>query len=81
MINQPAVGENPQNHVTSMFPVPLNPHPDLEGISFGFKGVTFARIDQEEQNMLFSGRSESVSSAGHVIQSVLEVLMKLLRSF
>ncbi|KAJ5513274.1 hypothetical protein N7463_002826 [Penicillium fimorum] len=49
---QEAVGENLKNHVMSMFPVPLNPHPGLEGISPGFKGLAFARLDQEEQNRL-----------------------------
>ncbi|KAJ5686394.1 hypothetical protein N7536_009013 [Penicillium majusculum] len=47
--DQPAVGESLHNNVTSMFPVPLNPHPDSEGICLGFKGVTFAHLDQQEQ--------------------------------
>ncbi|KGO72478.1 Glucose-methanol-choline oxidoreductase [Penicillium italicum] len=70
--DQPAVGENLQNHVMSMFPVPLNPHPDLEGISLGFKGMTFANLDQEELSRLLVGRSESMSSSGQVIRSIIE---------
>ncbi|KAJ5164414.1 uncharacterized protein N7500_006244, partial [Penicillium coprophilum] len=69
--DQPAVGENLQNHVMSMFPVPLNAHPDLDGITLGLKGLAFARLNREEQNGLFAGRPEPVSSSEQVMQSIL----------
>lgn len=70
---QPAGGGNLLNHVMNMFPVSLKPHSDLEGISLCAKGVPFARLYYEEQNRLFSGCSESMSSPRQVIRSILDV--------
>ncbi|KAJ5383626.1 hypothetical protein N7517_001537 [Penicillium concentricum] len=44
---------------------------DLEGISLGFKGLTFASLGEEEQNMLFAGRFESVGSSKQVMKPLL----------
>jgi choline dehydrogenase-like flavoprotein len=71
VIDQPGVGENLQNHLMSMMPVPLNSHPDLEGMSFGFKGVTFARLDPEEQKSVLAG-VDSATTSDQVIRSILE---------
>lgn len=68
--DQPAVDESPQNNVTSMCPVPLNPHPHFNGISLGFKDAIFVHLDQQEQSKLFTERSKSVGLAERVIRSI-----------
>ncbi|KAJ5773092.1 hypothetical protein N7457_007988 [Penicillium paradoxum] len=71
LIDQPAVGENLQNHLTSMVTVPLKTHPDIDGISPGVKGVAFARLDPEEQTNLFWGGPKPTSPSDWVIRSLL----------
>lgn len=54
-----------------MFPVPLKPHPDLDGMSLGFKGVTFARLDPGKQSKLLSESPKPISPSDRVIQALL----------
>lgn len=68
--DQPAVDESLQNNVTSMCPVPLNPHPHFNGISLGFKDAIFVHLDQQEQSKLFTERARSVGLAERVIRSI-----------
>jgi choline dehydrogenase-like flavoprotein len=70
VIDQPGVGENLQNHVMSMFPVPLKPRPDLEDMTLGFKGVAFVRLDRDDQEALLAC-TETASQPDQVIQSIL----------
>jgi choline dehydrogenase-like flavoprotein len=70
IIDQPGVGENLQNHVMSMLPVPLKAHPDIEGMSLGFKGVAYTRIGQDDQGQLFA-HMEPASLSDKVIQSII----------
>ncbi|KAB8236626.1 GMC family oxidoreductase [Aspergillus alliaceus] len=70
IINQPGVGENLQNHVMSVLPVPLNARPEIEGISPGIKALAFVRLGTEMMELLDS--SGSSDSSQRVIQSILQ---------
>lgn len=71
VLDQPGVGENLQNHVMSLIPVSLKPHPGIAGISPGFKGLAFVHIDQNEQRNLFAEFGDQSSPQSQVIESIL----------
>ncbi|KAJ5317001.1 hypothetical protein N7508_001509 [Penicillium antarcticum] len=71
VVDQPGVGENLQNHVMSLIPVSLKPHPSIARTSPGFKGLAFVRIDQEEQQKLSSEVDDRGSRPNQVVESIL----------
>ncbi|KAJ6069787.1 hypothetical protein N7499_011674 [Penicillium canescens] len=71
VIDQPGVGENLQNHVMSLIPVSLKPHPGIAGVSPGFKGLAFVHIDQDEQKNLFAELGDQSSPTSQIIESIL----------
>lgn len=71
VIDQPGVGENLQNHVMSLIPVSLKPHPGIAGISPGFKGLAFVHIDQDNQRNLFAELGDQSSPPSQIIESIL----------
>lgn len=65
------VGENLQNHLMSVMPVPLQPRADLEAVPPGIKALAFVRLDQDEQKELLS---QHISNTMHesVIRSLIQ---------
>ncbi|RJE20138.1 Dehydrogenase [Aspergillus sclerotialis] len=73
VIDNPGVGENLQNHLMSLYPVSLNSHPDLEGITPGIYAIALIRLDPDEQEKLLNQHISSPRKPHEkAIQSIIE---------
>lgn len=53
LVDLPGVGENLQNHLMSVLPVPLRPTPLLEDITPGLKALAFVTLEPVERKIVF----------------------------
>ncbi|KAJ5652794.1 glucose-methanol-choline (gmc) oxidoreductase [Penicillium longicatenatum] len=67
MLDHSGVGENLQNHLMSILPVPLK----AEGLTPGIKTLAFTCLDREELQQILS-KSPRSNTSDRVIESILE---------
>jgi choline dehydrogenase-like flavoprotein len=67
MLDHSGVGENLQNHLMSILPIPLK----AEGLTPGIKTLAFTRLDRDELQQILS-KSPRSNTSDRVIESILE---------
>lgn len=71
VIDQPGVGDNLQNHLMSVLPVPLQPTAGLKGITPGLKALVFVRLGHDELKRLLTFGPQSKTASETVIRTLL----------
>lgn len=71
VIDQPGVGQNLQNHLMSVLPVPLQPTAGLKGMKPGLKALSFVRVGQEELKGLLSIGAPFKTASETIIRTLL----------
>ncbi|OJJ75210.1 hypothetical protein ASPBRDRAFT_119807 [Aspergillus brasiliensis CBS 101740] len=72
VVDNPGVGNNLQNHVMHVLPLPLNQVPELEGITPGVQALAFVRLGGEEQNSLAAKYLPGEEGLDKVMRKILE---------
>ncbi|CAL5867821.1 uncharacterized protein PFLUO_LOCUS2042 [Penicillium psychrofluorescens] len=72
VIDSPGVGENLQNHVLTVLPVPLSDIPEATNAVPGIQATAFVRLDAQEQAEVLAHVAPSGHDHDRVIRSVIE---------
>lgn len=72
LVGSPNVGENLQNHLMSVLPIPLNPLPNGEEYNPGIKALAFVRLGEDDQEQLLSQYPPSNNTHDTVIRSIIQ---------
>ncbi|KAJ5173317.1 glucose-methanol-choline (gmc) oxidoreductase [Penicillium capsulatum] len=72
VVDQPGVGENLQNHLMSVLPVPIKSTPESAKITAGAKAMAFTRLDPEEQSQFLAAYPASGNTSDQAIRSLIQ---------
>lgn len=73
ILDTPGVGENLQNHVMSILPVPLRTDSVPEGITPGLKALAFVRLNRDDQERLMHSLANTGEPSERAICNIIDV--------